>query len=153
MTGLVALAGRTSSTALWQAVIVAVTIGVYSVSDAHGIRSTGSNTYAFSTFVAGGSDDHRSRASIAGRRAAMRQAMSDNGRRYLLTAVAVVVTYVMVQFAFRRAPVGYVTALRESGVVLAALAGWRYLGEAGGRRRMASATVVLAGLVLLVVAR
>lgn len=83
----------------------------------------------------------------------MKQAMTDNWRRYSLTAVAVVITYVMVQLAFRRAPVGYVTALRESGVVLAALAGWKYLGEEGGRRRILSACVVLAGLILLVVAR
>ena len=56
-------------------------------------------------------------------------------------------------YAVRWAPVGYVTALRESSVVLAALAGWRLLAEGFGRARLASATVVATGLVLLVVAR
>ncbi len=62
-------------------------------------------------------------------------------------------TYWMVVVAFRYTPVGYVTALRESSVVLAAVIGWRLLGEQAGRRRVAAAGVVLAGLVLLVVSR
>ncbi len=150
--GLVLLAGRATSAALWQAVVVAVTIGIYSVSDAHGIRSTDSTTYAFATFVTGGVLLTAS-GIIAGKGTAMRTSMVDNWRRYAVTGTAVVITYSMVQVAFRRAPVGYVTALRESGVVIAAIAGWRYLGEQGGRRRLTSAGVVVCGLVLLVVAR
>jgi uncharacterized membrane protein len=49
--------------------------------------------------------------------------------------------------------VGYVTAIRESSVLIAAFAGSRMLGEEGGRRRMVAATVVLCGLILLVAAR
>ena len=53
----------------------------------------------------------------------------------------------------RRAPVGYVAALRESSVLIAVFVGSRYLGEAGETTRAAAATMILAGLVLLVVAR
>ena len=67
--------------------------------------------------------------------------------------MAAAAAYGLVLFAVRWAPVGYVTALRESSVVLAAIAGWRILAEGFGRARLASASVVVSGLVLLVVAR
>jgi drug/metabolite transporter (DMT)-like permease len=83
----------------------------------------------------------------------MGQAMRLNWRRFLVLGVAASFTYGLVQFAFRLAPVGYVTALRESSVVIAAFAGSRVLGEAAGRRRMIASGVVVAGLITLVVAR
>ena len=46
-----------------------------------------------------------------------------------------IVTYWLVLLAVQRAPVGYVAALRESSVVLAAFVGTRYLSESGARRR------------------
>jgi len=150
--GLVVLAGRASSAALLQAIVVAFCIGGYSVSDAHGIRSTGAFSYAFATFVCGGALITLSGV-VAGRGPAMTQALRDNSRRYTLAAVAVVITYTMVQYAFRRAPVGYVTSLRESSVVIAAVVGWRYLGESAGKRRVTATLIVLSGLILLVVSR
>ena len=73
-------------------------------------------------------------------------------RRALVTGLAALVTYGMVLVAVRHAPVGYVAALRESSVVLGALAGWRLLGEGDHRRRIAAAGVVVVGLITLVVA-
>ncbi len=80
-------------------------------------------------------------------------AMRSDWRRFAAIGMTVVVTYGMVQLAFQRAPVGYVTALRESSVLLAAFAGWRMLGESAGVRRIVSSSIVVGGLVLLVVAR
>ena len=88
-----------------------------------------------------------------GRARAMREAMTANWRRYLVLGIAASVTYGLVQLAFLRAPVGYVTALRESSVLIAAFAGSRVLGEAVGRRRIVASGVVLTGLIVLVVAR
>jgi drug/metabolite transporter (DMT)-like permease len=59
----------------------------------------------------------------------------------------------MVQLAWRLAPVGYVTAIRESSVLIAAFAGSRLLGEEAGTRRTLAASIVLVGLILLVAAR
>jgi drug/metabolite transporter (DMT)-like permease len=56
----------------------------------------------------------------------------------------------MVLLAMQRAPVGYVTALRESSVVIVALVGTRYLGEADAKRRISAAGVVVLGLVVLI---
>jgi drug/metabolite transporter (DMT)-like permease len=71
-------------------------------------------------------------------------------RQFALTAVMSMVTYSLVLAAVRRAPVGYVAALRESSVVIAAFLGWRYLDERSMRRRSVAAAIILAGLVLLV---
>jgi uncharacterized membrane protein len=55
--------------------------------------------------------------------------------------------------AYQRAPIGYVAALRESSVVIAALAGWKFLDEGDHKRRLSAAGVVLVGLVILVIGR
>jgi drug/metabolite transporter (DMT)-like permease len=88
-----------------------------------------------------------------GRWREMTASVSTMWKQYVLTGVASAVTYWMVLAAVRRAPVGYVTVLRESSVVLATFIGWRYLREASGRRRLLASTIVLAGLVTLVVGR
>jgi hypothetical protein len=45
----------------------------------------------------------------------------------------------------------YVASFRESSVVIAAFAGWKMLVEGDHKRRIASAAIVLAGLVVLVI--
>jgi drug/metabolite transporter (DMT)-like permease len=131
------------------ALAVAVTIGAYTTIDAQGSRSSGSLGYVAATFVATACTV--SVAGIAtGRTAAFRAMVRDAWRRAVVTGIAALVTYGMVLVAVRHAPVGYVAALRESSVVLGALAGWRLLGEPDHRRRIAAALVVLAGLVTLV---
>ena len=150
--GLFLLAGPARGPELWAALAVAVTIGAYSLSDAKGIRSTDSALYALATFVGTGTMT-TAYGVLTGRAVAMGQAMRLNWRRFLVLGVAASFTYGLVQFAFRLAPVGYVTALRESSVVIAAFAGSRVLGEAAGRRRMIASGVVVAGLITLVVAR
>jgi drug/metabolite transporter (DMT)-like permease len=59
----------------------------------------------------------------------------------------------MVLIAMQKAPVGYVTALRESSVVIVALVGTKYLGESDVKRRVIAAGVVVAGLVVLIAGR
>lgn len=150
--GLVLLAGRAGGPELVSALAVAATIGVYSVSDAKGIRASGTAAYAFASFL--GTMTSTTLFGLAtGRRDAMVSAMRASWRRFLAIGAAVTVTYGMVQLAFQRAPVGYVTALRESSVVLAAFAGARMLHEPAGARRIVASLVVAGGLVLLVAAR
>ena len=80
-------------------------------------------------------------------------AMRTSWRNFTAAGAASALTYWMVMLAVRRAPVGYVTALRESSVVIVALVGTRYLGEEGIRRRVTAAVIVLAGLVVMVLGR
>ncbi len=150
--GLALLAGRGGGPAVVSALVVAVAIGGYSLADARGIRAVDTPLYALASFVGTGTTNTLF-GLATGRRRAMVAAMRANGRRYAALGVASLVTYGMVQEAFRRAPVGYVTALRESSVLIAAFAGSRMLAEAPGWRRSIASAVVLAGLVLLVASR
>jgi multidrug transporter EmrE-like cation transporter len=147
--GLVMLAYGVTGRQLTVALTLAFVIAVYTTIDAKGARLSGGVSYVFATFVGTGLSN--SIFGLAtGRRHDMAAMLRTNGRRALLTGIASLVTYGMVLVAVRHAPVGYVTALRESSVVLAALAGWKLLGEGDHRRRITAAVVVFTGLLVLV---
>jgi drug/metabolite transporter (DMT)-like permease len=131
---------------------VAATIGGYTLIDSHAAREFGGVGYVFATHAAGGLAI--TAVGIARGRSHELLAMTgDFWRRTSLAAVLSVVTYGLVLFAVRRAPVGYVTALRESSVLIAAVVGWRVLGERGGTSRTVAASLIMVGLVALVAAR
>ena len=150
--GLTLIAGRVDVAHVRAALVVAFMIGAYTVVDSKGARSTDSAVYAWAIFVPtaiGVTLD----GLVRGRWAEMKSSVKSSWVQYTITGVASAVTYWMVLAAVKRAPVGYVTALRESSVVLATFIGWRYLREASGRRRVIASLIVLAGLVTLVAAR
>ena len=88
---------------------------------------------------------------VVGRGREMVGALVDAVAAVRATAAMSMLTYGLVLVAVRRAPVGYVAALRESSVLLAAFIGWRYLDEGSVRRRTIAAAIILGGLVLLVI--
>lgn len=147
--GILLLAGRADSAHVRAALAVAATIGIYSVVDSHGSREMGGNLYPLLLFTSAGLfiTVH---GLMAGRRADMAMAMRTMWPRFALAGSASALTYWMVLLAVQEAPVGYVTVLRESSVVIVALVGTRWLGEAHMKRRVGAAVVVLAGLALLV---
>lgn len=131
------------------ALVVACTIGGYTTFDARGSRLADGIGYVFASALATTASTS-AYALYTGRRREMVQMLRSNGRRATVTGLASLVTYGMVLVAVQHAPVGYVTALRESSVVLAALAGWKLLGEGNHHRRLTAAVVVFGGLLLLV---
>lgn len=147
--GLCLLAYGATGRDLALALAVACAIGLYTTADAKGARITDSVGYVFASGVATATSNTLF-ALATGRRRAMAAMLRSNGRRASITGLAALVTYGMVLVAVRHAPVGYVTALRESSVVLAAFAGWKLLGEGDHRRRLTAAAIVLAGLLTLV---
>lgn len=150
--GLFALAGRGVSKQVRAALGVAATIGIYSVADAKGIRTTDTPLYAAASFV-GVTASTTTYSLATGRLPEMTKAMRNYWRRFVTMGIASGVTYALVQLAFRRAPVGYVTCLRESSVLIAAFVGARYLNEGQAARRIAASIVVVVGLLLLVLGR
>lgn len=135
--------------ALGWAVLVGVSIGVYTVNDSHASRTVGGGLYPFSVFVATAVALTAYGVAIGRGREMMAAARAD-WRKFTATGACAALTYVLVLIAVRTAPVGYVAALRESSVVIAAFLGGRVLDERDSRRRTAAAAVILAGLVLLV---
>jgi len=150
--GMAMLAVGSSGPQVAVALLVALTIGTYTLVDSHAAREVDDGTYVFAVFV-GGSVYVTAYGLAVGRGRAMATALSDQWPRFLATATMSIATYALVLAAVRRAPVGYVAALRESSVLVAAFIGWKYLDEGGAHRRLLAAGVVVAGLVLLVVAR
>jgi drug/metabolite transporter (DMT)-like permease len=68
------------------------------------------------------------------------------GWRALLVGGLMLATYAIVLQAYAIAPVSYAGAVRESSIVVGALAGWLVFGEPFGARRVAGSLVMLAGI-------
>lgn len=152
VSGVVLLAGRADDSHVRAALLVSMTIGAYSVVDSHGSRHMGGNLYPLLLFIATGSL-LTIVGLVNGRASDMATAMRTSWPKFTLAGAASMLTYWMVLIAVQRAPVGYVTALRESSVVIVALVGTRYLGERDMKRRVFAACVVVVGLCILVLGR
>jgi multidrug transporter EmrE-like cation transporter/uncharacterized membrane protein len=149
--GMWLLSDGATAAQLITALMVGVTIGVYTVNDSRAVRSYGV-TYPFAAFAAIGAV-MSVYVIVTGRMSRLVAAPRDNWRQWAITGAMAVLAYVLVMIAVRQAPVGYVAVLRESSVLLAAFLGTRYLAEGAVRRRSVAAAVILGGLVLLVAAR
>ncbi len=136
---------------LW-AGLTAATIGTYTVLDAAGARRSTGFSYGI-TLVFGAGLALSVLLVATGRGREIGPAIRLEWGRYLVGGACATLAYSMVLAGVRLAPVGYVAALRESSVVLGAGAGWLLLHERLGRARLASASVVATGLVLLIVWR
>ncbi len=139
-----------SRVALLWAGLTAATIGTYTTLDAAGARRSSGLGYGIAIVLGAGLV--LSAAIVAsGRAGRIGPAIEREWPRFLVGGVCSTLAYSMVLAGARLAPVGYVAALRESSVILGAGAGWLFLHERLGRARLASALVVTAGLVLLIV--
>ncbi|MDA2955055.1 MAG: DMT family transporter [Actinomycetota bacterium] len=130
---------------------VAMTIGGYSVIDAYGARNSNSIAFALSVFVSCAITI--SAWALITRRRHLKAFITSHWQTSAAGGAMSLLSYTMVVYAFTLAPVGYVATLRESSVVIAALAGWKYLKEEDHKRRLTSAAVVVIGLFVLVAGR
>jgi drug/metabolite transporter (DMT)-like permease len=147
--GLAVLSRNSSLAAIVPALAVSITIGIYTVIDAHGSRQSQAIAYSMALLVSAAV--MMSLWAAATSRHAMVPTLRAHWRILTLSGIFSAVAYAMVLVAVQYAPVGYVAALRESSVVIAAFAGWHMLNEEDHRRRIASALIVFGGLVALVV--
>jgi drug/metabolite transporter (DMT)-like permease len=150
--GILLLAGPADNKHVVAALMVSVTIGAYSVVDSYGSRQMGGNLYPLLLFIGTGIS-LSTYGLVTGRRHDMAIALASTWKRFCIAGIASVATYWMVLIAVQKAPVGYVTALRESSVVIVALVGTRYLGEKDMKRRVFAACIVVAGLGVLIAGR
>jgi drug/metabolite transporter (DMT)-like permease len=150
--GIMLLAGHADNAHVRAAIIVGTFIACYSLVDSHGARVNSGSVYALTIFITTGffTTLH---GLMAGKKQQMIAAMKTSWLHFSLAGAASALTYWMVMIAVRRAPVGYVTALRESSVVIVALVGTRYLGEKDMKRRVFAACIVVAGLGVLIAGR
>jgi drug/metabolite transporter (DMT)-like permease len=87
------------------------------------------------------------------RRAALAREWRTNWRAILVASTLNLTSYLLVLFAFRLSKAGYVVAAREISIVLSVAIGRLWFGERRMGRRLAAATLVLAGVICVALAR
>ncbi|RYG26204.1 MAG: hypothetical protein EON93_21610, partial [Burkholderiales bacterium] len=137
-----------NSALLW-ALATGACVAIYNVIDAQGVRAgpsqwsfivwlfvldwIGINTIAYVT--------RGHRQFIASARAALWPGIG--------AGVCSLISFSMALYGFSIAPVAYISAMRETAVVIAAVMGWWFLKEGFGARRTLAAVVLASGLALL----
>ena len=141
--------GALGSASLW-AVLTGLTIASYSVLDKVGVSRLHPVPYIFlmeaGCVVAFAPFMRR-------RLGAVRAEWAANRRTIMATGVMSAGGYMLVLFAFQLSKAGYVVASRELSIVLSALIGSLLLGEGRLTPRLGAATIVLAGVACVALAR
>jgi drug/metabolite transporter (DMT)-like permease len=121
---------------------IGVTIAGYTLVDSEGLDHADPIPYLFLIAVVTAAAYNASLLA-SGRGPALKAALD---ARAVLTAAATFGAYAMVLGALQLAPAAPVAAVRESGVVIAAVMAWLFLGE---ELRLAPAVLVAAGVALI----
>ena len=87
------------------------------------------------------------------RRVALAREWRTNWRAILVASTLNLTSYLLVLFAFRLSKAGYVVAAREISIVLSVVIGRLWFGERGLGARFAAASLVLAGVICVALAR
>ena len=126
----------------------AVFIASYTVTDAMGARLSGHavSYVAWLTIIDG---LPMLIAAAVLRRAALTRHLADRAWKSVAGGALQLIAYGLVVWALVLAPMAAVSALRETSVLFAAIIGVKLLGEPLGRRRIAAAALVAAGIVMI----
>ena len=134
------------ASALGFAAATGVLIGGYSFVDGAGVRVAGVElSYIGWNFFLSGLPI--TGFALLRRRGRVLSFLRSDGARGLLAGLVAAVAYGVVIWAMSRTRMAYVSSLRETSVVIAALIGTRLLGEPFGARRVGAAVVVAGGIV------
>lgn len=147
--GIVAIGLAGHRHGLGWAVVTGLFITAYTLVDGHAVRGLETAVgYTATLFLANGVLYGVTVVAVRGVDR-VRAGIAADWRRQLGGGIASVIAYTLVLAAARLAPLGLVSAVRETSVVIGALAGWLVLREPLGRRRLAAAVAIAAGLMLL----
>ena len=130
------------------ALFIALLISVYSVIDATAVRSVSPLPYLMIVLGCAGLLMTPFVLGRYGYRAAV-VSWRKNFLPIISIALLMPLAYVLVLQAYALAPISYVGAIREISIVLAALAGWRWLGESFGRIRSLGAVLIFVGILAI----
>ncbi len=130
------------------ALCTSVTIGVYTVIDGLGGR-TADDVFSYIVYLFLINGIPFGLLVIFMRRRVLGSSLKAHWKTGIIGGVLAFLGYALVIWAMTLTPMTYVSALRETSVILAALIGAIMLGEPFGRRRVIAAACVAFGVVLL----
>ena len=146
--GITRAPGQSTKRAVAMAVMTAVLIGLYTYTDARGVRSVESVEYFIGwSFLLGSVP--MVLTTVILRWSTGLDSLRRLGPHGIGGGLMATIGYAIALWALSRAPMASVASLRESSVLFAAILGTRFLGESFGRRRVVSAFVLVAGLMLV----
>lgn len=137
-----------SGGAIIAALTVALCISTYSAIDGAAVQFASPISYTVAVL---GLNALFATPLILGRfpRAAVWAEWRRNWPRIFAVGILNLSTYMLVLTAFSRSRVGYAGAIRELSVVVAALIGWRWLGESFGAHRTLGSILIFTGIVVI----
>jgi drug/metabolite transporter (DMT)-like permease len=143
-------ARRDQGSAAWFALMTGVSIAAYTLWDKHAVDGAGltPEVYLFGTLTV---ETLLLTPVLVLGDAATRPSLRELLPRAVAVGALSALAYVLVLYALRLAPVSYVAPAREVAIVFGAALGVGVLSESDGRRRLAAAGAIVAGLVLLAV--
>ena len=134
------------------AVLTGVTIAAYIIADGMGVRSAGpdfEHRLAYIAWLCVLEGPWLLIVALASRAGTVLQHLRRNWWRGVVGGVIANTGYGIAIYALVLGPMAHVAALRETSVLFGALMGTLLLGEPFGLRRVASAFVIVSGLVLM----
>ena len=141
--------GQISAGTAW-AIVTGLTIAGYSLVDKAGVARLHPMPYI--ALMGLGLSVVLSPVVLADRRALVHE-WRRRWRTILIASAMNLTSYLLVLFAFRLSKVGYVVASRELSILFSAFIGSLWLGESRLAPRLAGASVVLAGVICVALAR
>ena len=138
---------RHDAPAVGAAILTGITIAGYTIVDGLGVRRAG-DPWAYTALLFALQGPPLAVVAAIRRPAAAWRDRSGT-ERGLVAGILCVLAYGIVLWAQTKAPLAEVAAIRETSVVFAALIGLAALGEDFGKRRVAAAMVIAAGIVLI----
>ena len=130
------------------AVATSLFIASYTVTDALGVRLSG-NAVSYIAWLSILDGPPLLIAAVVLNRAALARHLSDRAWKSAAGGSLQLIAYGLVVWALALAPMAAVSALRETSVLFAAVMGVKLMGEPLGTRRIVSATLVAAGIVMI----
>src|SRR5215510_11583866 len=135
---------------LW-AIVTGLSIAGYSLNDKAGVARL--HPIPYMLLMEAGCGLVLLPAALLTRPAAVRREWAANWRAVLAVGAMSAAGYTLVLLAFRLSKTGYVVAARELSIVLSALIGTLWMGEGRVGPRLAAASIVLAGVACVALAR
>ena len=143
--------GIWSTAGIGLACLVALMISIYSVVDGAAVKLMDAASYSVLVFALNAVFVIPVIPKLYGWHTAL-EAGRMHWRQVLAISILDLGSFMLVIISFSLAPVAYVGAIREIGIVFGALAGWFWLKEGFGRVRAIGAAIIFAGIVTILVA-